>query len=276
VLRLDEVEKIPDRNLVLLTAGSQGEPLSALSRFAAQRHPAVNVKRGDWVLISATPIPGNERLVHRTINNLYKNGARVFYSQVGHVHVSGHAYRDELQLMLGLVSPKFFIPVHGEYRQLLHHAEIAAEVGLPASNVLVVEDGQSVELTADSIRLGERITAGLVYVDGLGIGDVEQVVLRDRRLLAQDGILLVTIAIDRDTGQVKAGPEFISRGFIEPDLSQELMDDARRAVIQGVRKVSGERPEMTHLKESIHDAVSKLVYKRTKRRPMVIPVLTEL
>jgi ribonuclease J len=276
VVKLENVEQVADARLVLLTAGSQGEPMSALSRFAAQRHPAVNVRSGDWVLISATPIPGNERLVQRTINNLYKNGARVFYSQVGHVHVSGHAYRDELKLLMSVVSPRFFIPVHGEYRQLLHHAEIAREVGVVESDVMVIEDGQVVELTRDAISLGERVSAGLVFVDGLGIGDVEQVVLRDRRLLAQDGMMLVTIAVERDSGAVRAGPEIISRGFIEPDLSDRLMREARDAVLDSVGKVSGERPETTLLQESIHEAVSKLVYRRTKRRPMVIPVVTEL
>jgi ribonuclease J len=275
-VRLEQADRVPDAKLLLLAAGSQGEPVSALARFAARRHPLVNVRRGDWVLISARPIPGNELLVHQTINNLYRNGAKVFYSETGHVHVSGHAYREELKLMLGLIKPSYFIPVHGEYRQLLHHAEIALEVGLPGDSVLIVEDGQAVELTAGSMRLGEPVESGFVFVDGIGIGDVEQLVLRDRHLLSQDGIVVVTLAIDRDTGTLRAGPELISRGLMEPEFSQELMREARDAVLQSIRGIAGQHPEASFLKEAVHDAVSRLVYRRTKRRPMVIPVLTEL
>jgi ribonuclease J len=276
VVKLENADKVPDSRLLLLAAGSQGEPLSALARFAVQRHPVVNVRKGDWVVISARPIPGNERLVHQTINNLYRNGARVSYSEVGHVHVSGHAYREELKLMLGIVRPKFFIPVHGEYRQLLHHSQLALEVGLGQDRIRILEDGQSVELTADSMTAGPAIPAGLVFVDGLGIGDVEQVVLRDRRLLAQDGILVVTLAVDRDTGTVRAGPDVISRGFIEPELSQDLMREAASAAADRIRVMAGKHPDLSLLQETVHDTVSRVIYKRTKRRPMVIPLVQEL
>jgi ribonuclease J len=265
-----------DPRLVLLTAGSQGEPLSALSKFAAHRHPTVNVEKGDWVVISARPIPGNERLVHRTINNLYRNGAsRVFYSEVGNVHVSGHACRDELREMIEMLRPRFFIPVHGEYRQLHHHAEVALESGIPAENVLVIEDGRVVEVAPDGMRAHEESVSGLVFVDGLGIGDVEQVVLRDRRHLAGDGLLVAHVGIDRVSGQVRAGPEVISRGFIDPELSEDLMRDARSEVMSVVRR-AGTRPDLSLLQESIHDSVSRLLWKRTRRRPMVIPLITEL
>jgi ribonuclease J len=273
---LAEYERIPPSKLLLLTAGSQGEPLSALTRFAAQRHPFINVRRDDWVVISARPIPGNERMVHQTVNNLYRHGARVFYSEVGNVHVTGHAQRDELREMLDAVRPKFFIPVHGEYRQLLLHSELAYEAGLADDHVAVVEDGEPVELTADSMTRGEKIATGLVYVDGLGVGDVEQVVLRDRRHLAEDGILVVTLALDRDTGTVRAGPDLISRGVIEPELSTRLMADARAAALHSIRRFSEAHPDLNLLQEAIHDAVSKTVYKQTRRRPMVIPVVTEI
>ena len=276
VVGLDQVEGMDDERLVLLTAGSQGEPMSALTRFASRRHSIVNVREGDWVVISATPIPGNELMVHRTINNLYRNGARVFYSEVGHVHVSGHAYRDELKLLLSLVRPRFFIPVHGEYRQLLHHAEIAAEVGIERSNVMVVEDGDSVELDQGSIAKGPPTSAGLVFVDGLGIGDVEQVVLRDRRRLAEDGMVIVTAAIDRDSGVIRSGPDVVSRGFFEPEMSAELMDDLRSEVRRAIARTALGGHETSVVKEAVHDSVSRLVHQRTKRRPMVIPVLTEL
>jgi ribonuclease J len=273
-MRLSEAAS--DSRLVLLTAGSQGEPVSALSRFASQRHQAVNVREGDWVVISARPIPGNERLVYHTINNLYRNGAeRVFYSEVGKVHVSGHAHRDELREVLEMVHPRFFIPVHGEYRQLHHHAELALAVGIPRDNVLVVEDGRVVELTADSIRAGSESVSGLVFVDGLGIGDVEQVVLRDRRQLASDGLVVATVGVDRDTGTIRSGPELIARGFMDPELSEELLREARAEVAAAVRR-SGQHPDVTLLQESIHDAVSRLLWKRTRRRPMVIPLVTEL
>jgi ribonuclease J len=274
VARLEDVTEDP--RLVLLTAGSQGEPLSALSRFAARRHPVVNVRDGDWVIISARPIPGNERLVHHTIDNLYRNGAaRVFYPEYEHVHVSGHAHRGELREMLRMVRPRFFIPVHGEYRQLRHHADLALSEGIPADRILVLEDGRVVELTPDSIHANDDSVAGYVFVDGLGIGDVEQVVLRDRRHLASDGMLVATVGIDRDTGHLRAGPDLITRGFIEPELSEELLAEAREAVVRAVTGM-GRRPDPTLLQEAIHDAVVRVVWKRTHRRPMVIPLLTEL
>ena len=276
VVPLSGVDKIAPSKLLLLTAGSQGEPMSALTRFAAQRHPFLNVREGDWVVISARPIPGNERMVHQTVNNLYRHGARVFYSEVGNVHVTGHAQRGELREMLEAVRPKFFIPVHGEYRQLLLHSELARQAGIPAENIAVVEDGQTVELDAGSMTRGERIATGLVYVDGIGVGDVEQVVLRDRRHLAEDGILVVTVTLDRDTGSVRAGPELVSRGVIEPELSAGLMSDARDAVLKSIRRLADSHPELASLQEAVHDAVSQTVYRQTRRRPMVIPVVTEI
>jgi ribonuclease J len=273
---LEKIDTVAPSKLLLLTAGSQGEPMSALARFAAQRHPFVNVLKNDWVVISARPIPGNERMVHQTVNNLYRHGARVFYSEVGNVHVTGHAQRDELREMLDAVRPRFFIPVHGEYRQLLQHSEIAREAGLDQERIVVVEDGEAVELDADSIKRGDKVSTGLVFVDGLGVGDVEQVVLRDRRHLAEDGILVVTLTLDRDTGVLRAGPDLISRGVIEPELSSRLMADARASAMESIRKFTDTHADLNLLQEAIHDAVSKTVYKRTRRRPMVIPVVTEI
>ena len=272
---LEEADRIPASKLLLLTAGSQGEPMSALTRFAAQRHPLVNVRKGDWVVISARPIPGNERMVHQTVNNLYRHGARVFYSEVGNVHVTGHAQREELREMLDAIRPRYFIPVHGEYRQLLQHAELAKEAGVSDDRVVVVEDGEAVELDAQSIQRGEKISTGLVFVDGLGVGDVEQVVLRDRRHLAEDGILVVTLALDRDTGSLRAGPDLLSRGVIEPELSTHLMADARKAAVDVIKRLADSR-DVNILQEAIHDAVSKTVWRQTRRRPMVIPVVTEI
>ncbi len=275
-VKLEDTDRISPSKLLLLTAGSQGEPMSALARFAAQRHPFVNVLKGDWVVISARPIPGNERLVHQTVNNLYRHGARVFYSEVGHVHVTGHAQRDELREMLDAVRPRYFIPVHGEYRQLVQHAEVAREAGLSDDRIIVVEDGETVELGTDSIQIGAKVSTGLVFVDGLGVGDVEQVVLRDRKHLAEDGILIVTLTVDRETAIVRAGPDLISRGLIEPELSSKLMADAREAAMASIARLADTHADVNTLRESIHDAVSQTVWKKTRRRPMVIPVVLEI
>ena len=215
--------------------------------------------------------------MHHTINNLFRNGAeRVYYSEVEHVHVSGHGSRDELRELLEAVRPKFFIPVHGEYRQLHHHAQLAEEVGIAADHVLVIEDGRTVEFTTDSMEVGEDSGAGFVFVDGLGIGDVEEVVLRDRLHLAQDGILVVTLAVDHATGAVRAGPDLVSRGFIESELSGDILGQARQEVVGALRKIGAGHANQSILREAIHDAVSRVIWRRTKRRPMVIPVITEL
>ena len=228
-------------------------------------------------MISARPIPGNERLVFHTINNLYRNGAeRVLYSEVGNVHVSGHAHRDELREVIEMIHPRFFIPVHGEYRQLHHHAQLAMATGMPRENVLVIEDGRVVQLTEDSMRVSEGSVSGLVFVDGLGIGDVEQVVLRDRRQLADDGLVVATVGVDRDTGVIRTGPDLIARGFMDPEFSEELLREARAEVVGAVKRFVGTRPDLTLLQESIHDSVSRLLWRHTRRRPMVIPLVTEL
>lgn len=265
-----------DPRLVLLTAGSQGEPLSALARFAAQKHPVVNVRAGDWVILSARPIPGNERLVNRTVNNLYRNGAeRVYYSETGHVHVSGHAYRDELRQLIQLVRPRFFVPVHGEYRQLHHHAELAVAAGIPKKQVLLAEDGNVIEITPDGLEKTGQNVSGLVYVDGLGIGDIGQAVLRDRQHLAADGLVVATVGVDRDTGAIQLGPEVTSRGFIDSASEAQLMEEAREEVAAAVAR-AGRRPDRSLLQGAVHDAVSQLLWRRTGRRPMVVPLVTEV
>jgi ribonuclease J len=271
---LKQVDEVPPSKLLLLMAGSQGEPMSSLSRYANRSHPAVSVRDGDWVVISATPIPGNETLVNRTINNLYKHGGEVFYSTTAKVHVSGHAYRDEIRTMIETVRPHFFIPVHGEFRQLLHNSRIALAAGVRPENLRIVEDGQVVVLDRDSMELGEQVPAGYVFVDGLGIGDVRQVVLGDRSRLAGDGMVIVTIGFDRTTGALRSGPDLISRGFMEEGQSAEVLEEARRAVSTELSRFEGE-PEPAAIAESAHDAVQRVIYRRTKRQPMVIPVVTD-
>jgi ribonuclease J len=267
---------VDDPRLVLLTAGSQGEPMSALARFAARQHHTVNVRAGDWVVVSARPIPGNERLVNHTIDNLYRNGAaRVFYGETGRVHVSGHAHREELREMLEMVRPRFLVPVHGEYRQLHLHAQLAASAGLRPDAVHVLEDGRVVELTPDSLRVTDENVSGLVFVDGLGIGDVGQLVLRDRGHLARDGIVVAALGIDRDTGTLRMGPELISRGVTSESRFADLEPEALAAVRSAV-STAGRTPDRTVLQDAVHDTLSRLVWKRTGRRPMVLPVISEL
>jgi len=276
MIKVQDINKEPDEKLVILSSGSQGEPLSALTRIAAQEHPQVKLKSGDTVILSATPIPGNEELVSRTINNCYKHGARVFYSARNRVHASGHASREELKLMLNLVRPKFFMPVHGEFRHLALHSEIAQDVGIPKDNVIVIDDGNTVELGDGIPHAGNKVPAGYVFVDGLGVGDVGSVVLRDRRVLSQDGIFIVIVTVDKDTGQVVSGPDLISRGFVHQQTSDALLESARQQVLGTINKPGRGNPEWQVLKNSIRDSLSRFLYEQMRRRPMIIPIVVEV
>ena len=276
MIQIQDINKEPDEKLVILSSGSQGEPLSALTRIAAQEHPQVKLKAGDTVILSATPIPGNEELVSRTINNCYKHGARVFYSARNRVHASGHASREELKLMLNRVRPKFFMPVHGEFRHLALHSEIAQDVGIPKDRVIVIDDGNTVELGDSVPHLGNKVPAGYVFVDGLGVGDVGSVVLRDRRVLSQDGIFIVIVTVDKDTGQVVSGPDLISRGFVHQQTSDALLESARQQVLDTINKPGRGNPEWQVVKNSIRDSLSKFLYEQMRRRPMIIPIVVEV
>src|SRR5438477_485301 len=276
LIKVQDINKEPDEKLVILSSGSQGEPLSALTRIAAQEHPQVKLKSGDTVILSATPIPGNEELVSRTINNCYKHGARVFYSARNRVHASGHASREELKLMLNLVRPKFFMPIHGEYRHLSLHGEIAEEVGISREHVIVTDDGNTVELGDSLPHFGNKVPAGYVFVDGLGVGDVGSVVLRDRRVLSQDGIFIVIVTVDKDTGQVVSGPDLISRGFVHQQTSDALLESARQQVLGTINKPGRGNPESQVIKNSIRDSLSKFLYEQMRRRPMIIPIVVEV
>jgi ribonuclease J len=276
LIKIQDIGKERDENLVILSSGSQGEPLSALTRIAAQEHPQVKLKAGDTVILSATPIPGNEELVSRTINNCYKHGARVFYSARNRVHASGHASREELKLMLNLVRPKFFMPVHGEYRHLSLHGEIAQEVGISADRVVVVDDGNSVEVGDGLPHLGNKVPAGYVFVDGLGVGDVGSVVLRDRRVLSQDGLFIIILAVDKGTGQLVGKPDLISRGFVHQQTSDVLLDAARDRVVETINKIASGTPEWHVVKNAVRDVMGKFLYEQTRRRPMIIPIVVEV
>ena len=270
-----EHEAIPDNELAILCTGSQGEPLSALSRIASREHPMVSLREGDTVVISANPIPGNEEAVHRTVNNLYRHGARVFNSSRHHVHASGHASREELKLLLTLTRPRYFMPVHGEYRHLALHAELARAVGITGDRVLPVDNGTVVEIDGEGIHTtGQRVSAGYVYVDGLSIEEADDVVFRDRRQLAEDGVIIVVVTVERATGRVIAGPDLVSRGFIE-DEAGSLFEEAREHVLSLQSSVAADT-DWSVWQSSIHEGLSRFFFKRTRRRPLILPLVTEV
>ncbi|HHV19588.1 MAG TPA: ribonuclease J [Thermoanaerobacterales bacterium] len=277
LMDLDELNRLPKEKVVIITTGSQGEPMSALTRMAMSEHKKVEIMPGDTVLISASPIPGNEKFVARTIDHLFRQGANVIYEAISGVHVSGHASQEELKLTLNLVRPKFFIPIHGEYRHLIHHAQLAAEVGIPPENILIAENGRVLEFTKDSGKISGRVTAGKVLVDGLGVGDVGNIVLRDRRQLSQDGILIVVVTIDKETTEVIAGPDIISRGFVYVRESEELMEQAREKVKQALRKcIEEDISEWSTIKSQVREHLGKFLFEQTRRRPMILPIIMEV
>ena len=277
LIEVDSINKYPDDKIVLITTGSQGEPMSALSRMAASEHRKVNINRGDTVIISATPIPGNEKLVSKVINQLFKKGADVIYEALADVHVSGHACQEELKLIHTLVKPRFFIPVHGEYRHLKQHAELAVKLGLPDSHVYIGDNGDVIELTRDSIRKSGTVMSGQVFIDGLGVGDVGNIVLRDRKHLSQDGILTVVVTIEKESGNVVAGPDIISRGFVYVRESEDLMGEARLLVRNALRQCEENHiTEWATIKANIKEVLRNFLYEKTKRKPMILPIIMEI
>jgi ribonuclease J len=277
LIDIDEINNYPASAIVIVTTGSQGEPMSALTRMSVSDHRKVSIMPNDTVIISATPIPGNEKLVSRTVDNLLKLGAKVIYERDRQIHVSGHASQEELKMMHNLVRPKFFIPVHGEYRHLVKHAEIAESLGMPKENIFVSENGQVLEFTRDRGTALGKVTAGIVLVDGLGVGDVGNIVLRDRRQLSQDGILIIVVTMDKEGGFVVAGPDIVSRGFVYVRESEELMEDAKDKVQQALEKCEENNiTEWAMIKSNIRDALSRYLYERTRRRPMILPIIMEV
>jgi ribonuclease J len=277
-IRDHELENYPDDKLVICTTGSQGEPMSALVRMAANDYKRVKLKRGDTVIISATPIPGNERSVGRTINNLFRHGVNVIYGQQRLAHVSGHGRQEELLLMLNLTRPKYFLPVHGEYRMLVQHARLAERVGIKPENIFVSENGDALEITPSGARFGGKISGAPVYVDGLGVGDVGNVVLRDRRHLSGDGMIVVTVTVDSEDGKVLAGPDITSRGFTYGSSDGDgVLDEVRREAVKIMEHGAKEGlTEWTAIREHVHKGLQKFIYDRTKRRPMIVPVVMEV
>jgi len=272
---LEEANRLPRDRVVFLTTGSQGEPMSALTRMAMRDHRQVEIVPGDTILISAAPIPGNEKLIARIIDQLFRQGARVIHEPALGIHVSGHASQEELKLMINLVRPRYFIPIHGEYRMLIKHAELAREMGIPPQNVFVVENGQVVEFNRNGARLAGRVPAGRVLVDGLGIGDVGDIVLRDRRQLSQDGILIAVVTINHESGRVVAGPDIVSRGFVYVRESEQLMEEAKARVREALDHCQGVS-EWAPIKARVRDVLGKFLFERTGRRPMILPIIMEV
>lgn len=277
IIRAEDINKFKPEQVVIVCTGSQGEPTSALTRIANQDHRLIRIQPGDTVILSATPVPGNEKMVHRTINSLFRQGAEVFYQGISNVHVSGHAAQEELKLMLSLVRPKFFVPVHGEYRQLVLHAKLAYSLGIPEDHITVAEDGDIIEVSADGIQVASHVTSGNVFVDGLSVGDVGQIVLRDRKVLSQDGILMVILTIDKETGQPLAGPDIVSRGFVYMRDAEELLESAREQVLVSFLGLDHHRSsDWSFVKDKIKATLSEFLYQKTHRRPMILPVVVEV
>jgi ribonuclease J len=269
--KLEEARGLPHNKVVFVTTGSQGEPTSALVRMANQDHTQVHIQRGDTVILSATPIPGNESLVNRTVDTLFKRGAQVIYDKLAQVHVHGHASQEELKLLLNLVKPKYFMPVHGEYRHLSLHARLAESVGIPRNNIFVMEDGDILELNNQSARLAGKITAGNVYVDGLSVGEVSNAVLHDRRILSRDGIAVVVIAIGKDTGLLIGRPEVVSRGFVDVREAGELIEKSRDFLTKSLT-TDKQLTDWAQVSTNVKESLSNFYYEKTRRRPVIIPV----
>lgn len=274
--QLDELKGMPHNKIVLVTTGSQGEPTSALVRMANRDHRQVHIVRGDTVVISATPIPGNEALVNRTVDNLFKQGAQVFYDRVAQVHVHGHASQEELKLLLNLVKPKFFMPIHGEFRHLTLHAKLAEAVGIPKDNILVLEDGDILELSPEAGKITGKVTSGNVYVDGLSGGGIGTVVLRDRRMLSRDGIVMVIIAINRQTGKLIGRPDIVSRGFVDIREAKDMIEKSRDLVAKALDHGRDRPADWGFISTKVKDILKKFYYEQTKRRPMILPFMVKV
>ncbi len=273
---MEALDQFPDNELLVLTTGSQGEPMAGLTRMAYAEHRKLQIRQSDMVIISATPIPGNEKFISRVINQLYRLGAQVVYSAMADVHVSGHACQEELKLMHALVRPKYFIPVHGEYRMLWQHAVLAASMGTEEQNIVIPEIGQVIEMNMDTLSLGEVVPTGGILVDGLGVGDVGNVVLRDRKHLSQEGLLAIVIVIDRDQEKLISGPDVVSRGFIYVRENEDIIDNTQALVRDLLSRNSLAGENWANLKNMIKDEVHNYIFEKIKRNPMVLPIIVDV
>ena len=274
---IDMIKNYKDEQLVIITTGSQGEPMAALSRMAASEHRKVEITPNDLIIISATPIPGNEKLVSKVIDDLMKLGAEVIYSALEPIHVSGHGCQEEQKLMLSLVRPKYFIPVHGEYRQLRAHAETAKKMGIPEENIFLMSNGRVLELGRNSAKMTETVPAGKILIDGLGVGDVGNIVLRDRQHLSQDGLIIVAIGMDAVTKQITSGPDIISRGFVYVRESENLMDEVKKVARDLLAECEQKNiSQWSNMKSTLKDGLRDYIYQKTKRNPMILPIILEV
>ena len=277
LIDIDEIDNYTPDKLVIITTGSQGETMAGLSRMAAGSHRQVTLNSEDLVILSASPIPGNEKLVSNVIDDLYKLGVDVVYSALADIHVSGHACKEEQKLILSLVKPKYFIPVHGEYRHIRTHAETAMKVGIPEENIVLLVNGKVLELDRDFCKITGSVPAGRVFIDGLGVGDVGNIVLRDRQHLSQDGLIIVVIAMEKKTGKILAGPDLISRGFVYVRESEDLMVEMRNELCKDLAKFEANgTKDWSTIKNTLKDTLHDFVYVRTKRNPMIIPIISEI
>ena len=277
LIPIDTIRNYPDDRLVIITTGSQGEPMSALTKMAFGEHRKVSVTPNDYVIISATPIPGNEKMVGNVVNALMKEGVEVIYEKMYEVHVSGHACQEELKLMMGLVKPKFFIPVHGEQKHLMKHANLGLAMGIPKKNIFIGEIGNCIELSEDGIKQLGNVPSGEVYVDGIGVGDVGNIVLNDRKHLSQDGIIIIVATIDSHEGYVVSGPDIVSRGFVYVRDNEELMNCARDLACRVIDEQYDSRyKDWNNVKNKLRDEISRLMYEKTKRSPMILPIFMEI
>jgi len=274
--QLDQMKKLPPHQVVLITTGSQGEPTSALVRIANKDHKQVQIIPGDTVAISATPIPGNEALVARTIDNLLKQGAEVIYDRITPVHVHGHASQEELKLMINIVKPQYLLPVHGEYRHLYRHGKIAQTMGIPKENIFILEDGDILHIDRQSARVEGRVSSSHVYVDGMSVGDIGAVVLRDRQMLARDGIVVVVAAVNKQTGKLVGKPDIMSKGFIDINGSQAMLEESRNVITEAVKHRAEQSADTGYLNNKIRDTLEKYYYAQTRRRPMVLPFIVKV
>jgi ribonuclease J len=276
IISIQEIDQFPDDQITIITAGNKGEPMTALSRMAKQAHKQVQIKEGDTVMIAATPTPGNELLVSKTVDLLFRAGANVIYGQK-RIHVSDHGHQEELKFMLNLMKPKYFIPVHGEFRMQKAHAKLAVKAGVKEDHIFLVDKGDIVEIKGGQARVGGKVTAGNILIDGLGVGDVGNIVLRDRRLLSQDGILIVVVTLNKESKKIVAGPEIISRGFVYVRESEKLMEHSTKIVKDIVEKcMQNYIIEWSSLKLNIRESLNQYLFEQTKRRPMILPIIMEI
>ncbi|MEW6571599.1 MAG: ribonuclease J [Nitrospirota bacterium] len=276
-LRLDDLDKLQDREIVIITTGSQGEPMSVLSRIATDEHKHIKIKEGDTVILSAKMIPGNERSIGKIINHLFRRGANVIYEKVSEIHVSGHASKEELKLMLSLVRPKYFMPIHGEYRHLVYHSMLARKLDIPKENIFILRNGDVLEITDGEAGINGKVISGRIYIDGKGIGDVEEMVLRDRLRLAHDGIVLILLAIEKLTGAIVSGPEILSRGFVFEDASQEVINNVKDLLAKTINELDKDLLSDTALlKARLRSTLKKYLRNTMDRKPMIMPIVLEV